>query len=95
MKFSSAALALEWAEEILSIREGGRSNAAMMEQIGGGAGKDKLIGGKGKDRCLGGKGKDVGKTGVVHGSSEWRLLLLGYRHAGQPGVAFVTAHWNV
>ena len=43
MKFSSAALALEWAEEILSIREGGRSNAAMMEQIGGGAGKDYAI----------------------------------------------------
>ena len=34
MKFSSAAAAFEWAEEILSIREGGRSNAAMMEMLG-------------------------------------------------------------
>ena len=40
-KFSSPELALEWAETILSIREGGRSNAAMMEMLGnGGACKD-------------------------------------------------------
>lgn len=43
MIFSSAALALEWAETILSIREGGRSNAGMMEQLGGGAGKDYAV----------------------------------------------------
>ena len=35
-RFSSPALALEWAETILSIREGGRSNAAMMEMLGNG-----------------------------------------------------------
>ena len=43
MIFASAALALEWAETILSIREGGRSNAAMMEQLSGGAGKDYAV----------------------------------------------------
>ena len=36
MKHSSPATALEWAEEILTIREGGRSNAAMMEMLGNG-----------------------------------------------------------
>jgi hypothetical protein len=36
MKFSSPALALEWAETILSIREGGRSNAAFMEHLDNG-----------------------------------------------------------
>ena len=35
-RFASAALALEWAETVLAILEGGRSNGAMMEQLGGG-----------------------------------------------------------
>lgn len=35
-RFSSAAFALEWAETILSIREGGRSNCSMMEMLGNG-----------------------------------------------------------
>lgn len=43
MKFDGPAQALEWAETILSIREGGRSNAAMMEMLGGGACKDYAI----------------------------------------------------
>jgi len=44
VKFSSAALALEWAETILSIREGGRSNAAALEQLSnGGVGKDYAV----------------------------------------------------
>ena len=44
MKFSSPALALEWAETILSIREGGRSNSAFLEQLdGNGAGKDYAV----------------------------------------------------
>jgi hypothetical protein len=39
--FSCAALALEWAETIISIHEGGRSNSAMMEALGsGGISKD-------------------------------------------------------
>lgn len=39
--FPSTFAALEWAETVYSIREGGRSNAAMMEQLGnGGVPKD-------------------------------------------------------
>ena len=41
MRFATAFLALEWAETIISIREGGRSNAAMLELLGtGGVCKD-------------------------------------------------------
>ena len=35
-RFASAFEAFQWAETILSIREGGRSNAAMMEMLGNG-----------------------------------------------------------
>ena len=44
MKFASAFLALEWAETIISIREGGRSNAAMLEMLdNGGVSKEYAI----------------------------------------------------
>jgi hypothetical protein len=36
VKFETAADAYRWAEEIITIRQGGRSNAAMMELIGSG-----------------------------------------------------------
>jgi hypothetical protein len=44
VKFSSAAEAIIWAETILSIREGGRSNMAMLEFLGnGGLPKDYAV----------------------------------------------------
>jgi len=44
VKFKSTKEALDWAETIISIREGGRSNAAMMELLGnGGTPKDYQI----------------------------------------------------
>lgn len=42
-KFSNATDALDWAEKILSIAEGGRSNMTILEGFGNGNGKNYAI----------------------------------------------------